>query len=63
MPIATIMLLEGRSEQQLHELMRAVSTAIADSLNAKPEAIRVIVQEVPASHWSVGGRTMQELGR
>jgi 4-oxalocrotonate tautomerase len=63
MPLATILILEGRPEHQRVELARAVTTAIAQSLDAKPETIRVIVQEIAKEHWSVGGKTMKELGR
>ena len=44
-------------------LIRAVTDAIAATLKVKPESIRVILQEVPAEHWGIGGVSAKELGR
>jgi 4-oxalocrotonate tautomerase len=63
MPIANILILEGRTVEMKQALIRAVTDAIADTLKAKPEAIRVIVQEVPKENWGIGGVSARELGR
>jgi 4-oxalocrotonate tautomerase len=63
MPIAHILILEGREPEQKQALIRAVTAAISDSLQAKPESIRVILQEVPQEHWGIGGVSAKELGR
>jgi 4-oxalocrotonate tautomerase len=55
MPIANITIIEGRSPEKRRELMKRVTEAISESLDAPSASIRVIVQEVPAFHWSVGG--------
>ena len=41
-------------------MISAVTAAIADSLNAPAESIRVIVTEVPLTHWATGDVTLQE---
>jgi 4-oxalocrotonate tautomerase len=63
MPIANILILEGRTPEQKQALIRAVTAAIADSLQAKKESIRVIVQEIPSENWGIGGQSARELGR
>lgn len=63
MPIATIQILEGRTDEQKALLIRKVTEAIAESLGSPAEAIRVLVQDVPKTHWGIGGKTAQELGR
>jgi len=63
MPIATVQILEGRSDEQKARLIAAVSQAISESVGAPPDSVRVIVVEVPKTHWGVGGKTMKELGR
>ena len=63
MPIANIQILEGRTPAQKQALIRAVTDAIADSLQAKPESIRVIVHEIPRENWGIGGVSAKELGR
>ena len=47
MPIANLMILEGRAPEVKQALIRAVTNAIVDSLLVKPESVRVIVQEIP----------------
>jgi 4-oxalocrotonate tautomerase len=63
MPIAHILIMEGREPEQKKALIRSVTAAIADSLQARPDSIRVIVQEVPREHWGIGGISALELGR
>ena len=63
MPIANVMILEGRAPEDKQALIRAVTTAIVDSLRVKPESVRVIVQEVSPQHWGIGGVSAMDLGR
>ena len=63
MPIANIQILEGRTDEQKALLIRKVTEAIAESLGSPPEAIRVLVQDVPKAQWGIGGKTARELGR
>ncbi|MBL0422999.1 tautomerase family protein [Ramlibacter sp. AW1] len=60
MPIAHLSILEGRSPELKARLIENVARAIADSLDAPLESVRVLVQEYPPSHWSVGTRTMAQ---
>jgi len=63
MPIANLMILAGRAPQDKQALIRAVTTAIVDTLQVKPESVRVILQEVRAEHWGIGGVSSRGLGR
>jgi 4-oxalocrotonate tautomerase len=63
MPIAQIMILEGRSEEQRRALLRSVTAAITESLGVKPESVRVIIQQIPPSSWGVGGVPIEERNR
>jgi len=63
MPIANLMIPPARALQDKQALIRAVTAAIVDTLKVKPESVRVIVQEVPAEHWGIGGVSARELGR
>ncbi|SFU73359.1 4-oxalocrotonate isomerase [Polaromonas sp. YR568] len=55
MPLIQVTLIEGRPMEAKAELIRTLTEAAVASLNAPREAVRVIVQEVPAAHWGVGG--------
>ncbi|NIC36190.1 4-oxalocrotonate tautomerase family protein [Halomonas desiderata] len=60
MPIATINIIEGRDAEKKQRLIENVARAISESLDAPLESVRVLVQEYPATHWGVGGETMQQ---
>lgn len=55
MPLAEITIVAGRSAQKKRTLMTMVTDAIAASLDAPRDAIRVVIREIPVEHWAVGG--------
>jgi 4-oxalocrotonate tautomerase len=63
MPIANIQILAGRAPEAKRMLILSVTAAIVESLQVRPESVRVIVQEVPPEHWGIGGVSAKELGR
>lgn len=62
MPIIDITLLEGRDDATRRRLMREVTSAVERVLGAPPESIRVLLREVPRSHYAVGGVPKDEAG-
>jgi 4-oxalocrotonate tautomerase len=63
MPIANLQILEGREPSLKAALIRSVTAAIVDTLKVKPESVRVLITEVPAAHWGIGGASAKELSR
>ncbi len=63
MPIAQLYIMEGRGAEEKRKLIERVTDAICEALDARRDAVRVIVQEVAKDHWGIGGRTAKELGR
>nr|WP_282570605.1 4-oxalocrotonate tautomerase [Paenibacillus sp. L3-i20] len=55
MPIVTIQMMEGRTPEQVRSLISSVTDTIAEQLNAPRERIRVLVTEIPPTHWGIGG--------
>ncbi|OPX04565.1 4-oxalocrotonate tautomerase [Geobacillus proteiniphilus] len=60
LPLVQVHMLEGRTEEQKKRMIIEVTEAIARTLNAPKENIRIAIYELPKSHWSVGGVTMDE---
>ncbi len=58
MPFVQITLVEGRTVEQKHELMKRVAEVTADALGAELTRVRVALYEVSADEWSVGGVPM-----
>ena len=63
MPIATLNIIEGRSDEQKEELIKKVTLAIHESIDSPIENIRIIINEMPKQHFAIGGKSIKELGR
>jgi 4-oxalocrotonate tautomerase len=55
MPFIQVTLLEGRTTEQKHELMRRLTDATAEALGGDPGRIRVAIYEVSGDEWAIGG--------
>ncbi|MCD6639165.1 MAG: 2-hydroxymuconate tautomerase family protein [Nocardioides sp.] len=60
MPLVEVTLVEGRTPEQLRTLISAVTTAVHESVDAPVANIRVIVREVPTTHFAAGDVTIAE---
>ncbi len=60
MPLVEATLVEGRTPEQIRALIEALTVAVETSLDAPRSAIRVIIREVPPTHWAAGGVTIAE---
>lgn len=55
MPLIDVTMIEGRTDAQKTDLIARLTDAAVGALGAPRESIRVILREVPGSHWGVGG--------
>lgn len=55
MPIVQIHLLKGRSVDQKRALVKRVTEAVSETVNAPPEAIEVIISEMERENFSRAG--------
>lgn len=60
MPFIDVTLVEGRTPEQLRTLIDKLTQAASESVDAPVESIRVVVREVPTSHWAAGNVTIAE---
>lgn len=63
MPIIQVNLMEGRSDEQKEALIAALTEATVQSIGAPRESVRVLLTEMPKTHWGIGGRSAKALGR
>ncbi|MGG1596999.1 4-oxalocrotonate tautomerase [Paenibacillus naphthalenovorans] len=61
MPIVNIQLLEGRSEEKVKEVIQNVTETVCHTLEVKKESVRVIVTEIPKTHWGIGGVSVSDI--
>lgn len=60
MPLVEVTLVEGRSPEQLRALISQLTDAVESAVGAARENIRVVLREVPATHWAAGDATIAE---
>ena len=60
MPFIDVTLVEGRSPDQLRALVTALTDAAVSAVDAPRESIRVVIREVPPTHWAAGDVTIAE---
>ena len=59
MPLAQIYMWKGISEDAVKKIIAGV-TDVFVGLNIPKEAVEVIVQEIPKSHWGIDGQPATE---
>lgn len=55
MPIIQVHIMEGRTESQKQAMMRRVTEAVAETLDVRPSAVRIMIHELQSGHFSVAG--------
>jgi 4-oxalocrotonate tautomerase len=60
MPLVEVTLVEGRTPAQLRTLISKLTAAVVDAVGAPQENVRVVLREIPATHWAAGDVTIAE---
>ncbi len=60
MPLVEVTLVEGRSPQLLRALISQLTTAVETAVHVPRANVRVVIREVPATHWAAGDVTIAE---
>ena len=60
MPMIEVTLVAGRTPEQLRALITGLTRAASEALGSPVESVRVVVREVPATHWAAGDVTIAE---
>jgi 4-oxalocrotonate tautomerase len=61
MPLVEITVAEGRSADTIRRMIHEVHEAVLRTVDTRPDFIRVVVREVPRSHWATGDVTLSEM--
>ena len=60
MPLVEVTLVEGRTPEQLRALISRLTAAVVDSVGSPKDNVRVVLREIPATHWAAGDVTIAE---
>lgn len=60
MPVITVEMLPGRTPQQKKELIEVFTHEFVRICKSTPEAVRVVIHDVPPENFGVGGVPISE---
>ena len=56
MPIVRISMYPGRDEATKEKLIQSVTQAVSDNAKCPPEAVTVVIDDIPKENWGFGGK-------
>lgn len=62
MPAVELKMLAGRSHEVKAKLAERLTQAVAETLEMEPEAISVLITDVPRENWAFGGVLVSDRG-
>ncbi|MCF7935773.1 MAG: 2-hydroxymuconate tautomerase family protein [Synergistales bacterium] len=60
MPIVTVHMLEGRTDEQKRALVEDTTQAICSTLSVKREQVRIIIEEMKRDNYAIGGELVSD---
>jgi 4-oxalocrotonate tautomerase len=63
MPIMHVMMLEGRTDEQKEAFIAAVTEAAVQTVGVTPEAVRIMITDMPKQNFGIAGQSARARGR
>lgn len=63
MPIVNVTMLEGRTEEQKRQLVKAITDALVETCGARSESVTITIVEVPTTNIAVAGTLVSDARR
>ena len=60
MPFIQITIAEGREPEKKEQLIYEVTETVSAVFGAPKETIRVLITEVPPTHWGIAGQSISK---
>lgn len=61
MPLVQVTIMQGRDQAQKEAFFEDVTLAAMKHLDVKREQVRVMINEIPAEHWCIGGQSVAKI--
>lgn len=55
MPLIQINIMEGRPPEKIKALIENITDTVVETLDAPKQSVRVLVTEMPKTHWGIAG--------
>jgi len=63
MPMIRVEMFKGRTQAQKSAMAKEITEAFLRTAGGTPESVHVVITEVDASDWAVGGQIIAERNR
>ncbi|MDO4581241.1 MAG: 2-hydroxymuconate tautomerase family protein [Bacillota bacterium] len=60
MPIIEVHILEGRTVETKERLVREMTALVVDVLDSRPEAVRIIIDEMQPQNYAIAGESVSK---
>jgi 4-oxalocrotonate tautomerase len=60
MPILRVSLWQGRSKDEKAKLAQALTDTMVETAGVPPEAVTIMIEELPKENWATGGQLHTE---
>ncbi|MBB5174127.1 2-hydroxymuconate tautomerase [Texcoconibacillus texcoconensis] len=60
MPIVTVKMLEGRTDEQKKQLVEKVTDAVTETTGASAERVSVVIEEMDKSNFGIAGKRVSD---
>jgi 4-oxalocrotonate tautomerase len=55
MPLIQVNIMEGRPPEKIKALIENITDTVVETLDAPKASVRVLVTEMPKTHWGIAG--------
>lgn len=60
MPIVNVNIMEGRPKEKIEKVISEITATMSNTLDVPKESVRVIVTEIPKTHWGIAGESVSK---
>ena len=61
MPLIQVNIMEGRPPEKVKQLIENITDTVSETLDAPKQNVRVLVTEMPKTHWGIAGVPASEI--
>lgn len=62
MPVVTIEMLEGRTDEQKQELITKITNVLVETIHCRKEHVTIVMHEVKPTNYGLGGEALSTGG-
>ena len=60
MPFISVKMLEGRTHEQKKALVKAITDAMVEICDTKPDGVMVVIEDIARDNWGRNGKLLSD---